>query len=147
MNKMSDAQRGKIFKLRSQLGIDDDTLHSHIYSLVGKSSIKDLSVRDAITVIDALLGKRKSSPAPGMASDAQKHIITEYAKEYGYVDEYGELREEQLNIWLHKKFKASHMRFLTSKKASDAIEGLKKMVKRKREEEAAAEVEMSCYSI
>ena len=59
MVSISDAQRRKIFKLRTEKGLDDDTLRAYIHSLVGKSSLKELSVRDAISVIDALEGKNE----------------------------------------------------------------------------------------
>jgi len=130
MQKMSDAQRRKIFKLRNEKGLDDDMLRSYIYSLVGKSSLKELTIREAIKVIDALNDKKQNSV--GMISNKQQKYIEGLAIEYGWVNENKKADMQRINKWLEKRYGVSSIIWLTSKLASDAIEGLKAMIAREK---------------
>jgi len=137
VSKLSDAQRGKIFKLAAEKGLDNEMLHAYIFSLVGKSSIKELSKRDAMTIIDALIGKTQN--AIHMISNKQQKYIEGLAKNYGWVDENNNLNRKKLSAWLEGKYGCSDITWLTSKKASDAIEGLKAMISREKANQKTAD--------
>ncbi len=128
MNKMSDAQRRKIFKLAGEKGLDSEMLHGFIKNLTGKDSMKRLSITEAIKVIDGLEGKKQT--AAGMITAKQWKFIEGLAKEIGWVDDTGGADEKRLGGWLYSKYGVSALNWLTAKKASDVIEGLKAMKQR-----------------
>ena len=128
MANLSDAQRRKIFKLKGEKGLDNDTLRAYIHTLVGKSSIKELTIVEAIKVIDALEGPQ--SNGPDRISTKQQKYLEGLAKQYGWTTESGRTDMKRLNAWLTARYKVSNIMWLTPKNASDAIEGLKAMTGR-----------------
>ena len=58
MNKVTTAQQRKIHALARELGMDDDLLHEYVSMLTEKQSLKDLTVMEAVKVIDAMEGKK-----------------------------------------------------------------------------------------
>ena len=132
MAKLSNAQIRKIFYLKKERGLDDELLRSFIYTLVGKSSIKSLTMREAITVIDALDGKQQVSQ--GRLSTKQQKYIEGLAVQCGWIGDDERVDMKRLNAWLEKRYKVSSILWLTPKNASDAIEGLKAMIGRKKKE-------------
>ena len=54
MNKVTTAQQRKIHALARELGMDDDLLHEYVSMLTEKQSLKDLTVMEAVKVIDAM---------------------------------------------------------------------------------------------
>ena len=60
MIKITAAQRRKIFILAKEYGLDNDLLHTYIFNLVGKKSIKKLNVLDAIKIIDSFEDRQKA---------------------------------------------------------------------------------------
>ena len=48
MSKITPAQCRKIYALAKERGIDDETLHAHIYSVVKNESIYELSIVQAV---------------------------------------------------------------------------------------------------
>ncbi len=132
MTRMSDAQRRKIFMLAREKGLDGETLHVFVKSVTGKDSLTLLSIAEAIKVIDGLGGKKQN--APGMITVSQQKYIKGLAKEIGWVGEDGEADEARLGGWLYTKYDVSALNWLTAKKASDAIEGLKAMKNRMKTE-------------
>lgn len=135
MNQMSGAQRRKIYMLAGEKGLDNDTLHAYIRSLTGKDSMTQLSIKDAIKVIDGLEGKKQTTA--GMITVKQRKFIEGLAKDIGWVDDTGGVDEKRLGGWLYTKYGISALTWLTTKKASDAIEGLKAM-KQRQESQAGA---------
>ena len=127
MAKISKAQQRKIFILAREHGLDDELRREYIHTLTSKTSTKFLTMKEAIKVIDNLEGKQTA----GRITTKQRLYIEGMAKEIGWVDEVGKLNQERLNTWLHKRYGVSHITCLTSKAASDAIEGLKAMIARK----------------
>lgn len=134
MNKMSDAQRRKIFKLAGEKGLDQEVLHSFVQKLTGKDSLRQLSIMDAVKVINGLEGKQQT--ADGMITTKQKRFIEGLAKDIGMVDEEDKLDRARLNAFIESKYGTGNITWLTSKKASDVIEGLKAMKGRIAEREA-----------
>ena len=128
MQKMTDAQRRKIFKLASQKGLDDEMRRSHIHALIGKESLTELTIKEAITVIDSLEDEPQTTK--GKISHKQQKYLQSLAVEYGWVCENKRLDTKKLNKWLENRYGVSSIIWLTSKNASDAIEGLKVMIAR-----------------
>lgn len=129
MQPISSGQRRKIFALQKERGLDSDTLKSYIHTLTAKNSIRDLTIKDAIKVIDSLEGRKQN--ALHMISEKQKSYIRGLAIQVGFTDFNDNLDQRKLNKWLEKKYNAASIDWLTSKQASNAIEGLKIMLTRK----------------
>ena len=134
MAKISSAQQRKIFMLARERGLDDELRREYIHTLTGKTSTKLLTMKEAIKVIDSLEGKQIA----GRITIKQRLYIEGMAKDIGWVNDTGKLDTERLNAWLHKRYGISHINWLTSKAASDAIEGLKAMLSRKAQSDQEA---------
>lgn len=134
MTMMTDGQRRMIFRLAKEQGLDDDVLRSYADSLVGKSSLREFTAKDAIKVIDGLAGTKQVVTPNGdrMISDKQRRYIEGMAKNLGWTLEDGKVDMKKLNKWLENKYGVSHIGWLSQKLASNAIEGLKKMGQRKK---------------
>ena len=139
MGTLSDKQKTLIFRLAVERGLlikrpgmkEDEYLHplrSFIEVLTGKYSISKLTVREAMAVIDGL--KPGVEAVPGRRSEAQANYIRVLAVKYGWVAEEGKTDKQQLDGWLNKKYGIKHLDWLSKEAASDAIEGLKKMIGR-----------------
>ena len=61
MQKITPAQMRKIHMAARQNGMDDDLLHCHMAALLKKSSLRELTIHEAILLIDSLEG-RQSCP-------------------------------------------------------------------------------------
>lgn len=75
--KITQPQMRAIYKLSSDLGLDNDTLHEIVYNTIGCMSIKLLSSDEAGRVITRLRddiehGSQSAPSRPNQASDAQK---------------------------------------------------------------------------
>ena len=128
MNPITASQMRKIHVLSKERGLDGEMLHSFVYSITRKDSLKKLSIAEAIKVIDSLSGRKYT--APGMASESQMRFIYSLMKELGWVDEAGKPDESRLVGFLQERFGISRLEWLSSKTASDAIEAFKAMKRR-----------------
>ena len=131
-SKATPAQIRKIHILAKEQGMDSDLLHLYVYNLIKKDSISKLSITDAVKVIDGLNGKKRSTEEHATRKQIWK--LKELAKQLGWSEEDGGPDEERLNGFLRERFGVEHYRWLTKKKASDAIEAFKKMLERQKEE-------------
>lgn len=130
----------KIYAAAKERGIDSGLLHEHMEMLVHRSSIKELTKREAALLIDSLEGKTGSRSGKDLATSRQMYFIRILMKELGWVTAESEPDMARLNSFLQSKkvgFKLSDYRLLNIGLASDLIEALKSMVKRKREKEVA----------
>jgi len=127
-NMMTGAQRRMIFKLKGENGLDDELFRTFMYSKVKKSSTKDLTIAEAIKIIDALSPTK--SNVPDRITTKQQKYIEGLAKQYGWVGENNKTDMLRLNGWLAKRYGVNSIIWLTPKNASDAIEGLKAMIRR-----------------
>lgn len=132
MAKASAAQIRKIYVLARERAMDDDLLHLHIFQVVHKKSIRDLTVMEAVWVIDSLEGK-KTEPKQTGATAKQMHYIRGLLQELGWVKESGEADMDRLDGLLRARYKVDHHKWLTKETASQVIEGLKAMLKRQQE--------------
>lgn len=126
MAAITASQMRKIHVSARERGMDNDLLHIHVRTLTGKESLRELTVSEAVRVIDSLEGK---SHKPGdHASAKQMRYIEALAKELGWQKEDGSLDKDRLNGFLSKRYGLDHYRWLTRSTASKVIEGLKHML-------------------
>lgn len=119
-------------------GMDNDLLHEHMEMLVHRTSIKELTRKEAAMLIDSLDGKALSGQ--DHATGRQMQYIFALMKELGWMTEEGKPDIDRLNRFLQSEkagFRLSDYRWLKKGTASDLIEALKAMAARKREKEVA----------
>lgn len=129
----------KIHVLAKERGMDNDLLHEHMEMLVGKSSIRELTKKDAIALIDSLEGKG-SRNVKDRATPKQMHFIFGLMKEMGWTTEDGNPDLDRLNRFLQSDkagFKLSDYRWLNIGTASNLIEAFKRMAAAEREKMVA----------
>lgn len=121
---MTNAQRAKIYAVCREQAIDNDLLHELVYAETGCSSLKNLSSRQALQVIDRLEGR---STPKGMATPKQKRFLEALLKEVGWVLEDDSADWARLEAFIQNQYKVDSLKWLTSKTAGKAIEALKDM--------------------
>lgn len=121
------SQMRKIHASARERGMDNDLLHIHVETLTGKDSLKELTIHEAVQVIDSLEGK--GTKEPGGMTWKQMSYIQALAKELGWVTEVGKIDDKRLNGFISKRFGVDHYRWLSRSTASKVIEGLKNMLK------------------
>lgn len=124
--KLSVAQIRKIYATASELGIDNDMLHTYVFNATGSQSISVLTVKEAAKVIDGLEAHRiekNGGNVRGMANERQQRYILDLAKKLGWKDE-----PWRLKGFIRKYAGVEEVKWLSSKQASNIIEGLKKII-------------------
>ncbi len=121
------SQMRKIHASARERGMDNDLLHIHVATLTGKDSLKELTIHEAVQVIDSLEGK--GTKEPGGMTWKQLYFIQSLAKELGWVTEAGKVDDKRLNGFISKRFGVDHYRWLSRSMASKVIEGLKNIRK------------------
>lgn len=129
MQKITPAQMRKIHMAARQNGMDDDLLHCHMAALLKKSSLRELTIHEAILLIDSLEGKQ-SCPKEDAATSKQIYYIKGLAKDLGWVDQDGNVDMSRVNGMCRQCAKVDNMRWLTKAGASQVIEALKSMLDR-----------------
>lgn len=133
------AQIKKIHVLAKERGMDNDLLHEHMEMLVGKGSIRELTIKDAIVLIDSLEGKG-SRDVKDRATPKQMHFIFGLMKEMGWTTGDGKPDLDRLNRFLRSDkagFNLEDYRWLNVGMASDLIEAFKSMLAREQEKMVA----------
>ena len=133
VSKVTPAQMRKIYALSRERNLDSDMLHSHIFALTGKDSIKELSISEAIKIIDSLEGHKTNTP--GMMTERQLKLIKGLAKDIGWTDEKGRVDMDRLSGFITERFNIAHINWVNSRTAGQIIEALKAMKNRKKKEE------------
>lgn len=135
MNKASGAQKAKINILAQQLGMDYELLHEYLFNLTGKRSIRELSIMEAVRVIDALSGReeRCEYPAREHLSRKQKKYMEDLAIRLGMKEEDGSLNEKRLSGFCREMCHVESYTWLSRSQACKVIEGLKAMIGRMKE--------------
>ena len=128
MHGITTAQMRKIHITAKQNGMDDDLLHCYVEALTGKKSLKELTIQEAVTVIDSLEGK-KSCPAKDAATLKQQQFIKGLAKNLGWTDGQGMVDMERVDGMCKKYAGVDSYKWLTKSAASSIIEALKNMLK------------------
>lgn len=133
MRKITQGQQRKIHATAGELGMDDDLLHEYVYMLTGKESLKDLSINDAVRVIDGLEGK-KGYAAGDRISYRQESYIFILLKKINWVDDGGEPDKKRLNGFVKKQYGIDDYRWMTKGIASKVIEALKEFDRRQKKD-------------
>ena len=126
MRKITQAQQRKIPARAGELGMDDDLLHSYVSMLAGKDSLKELSLTDAIRVIDGLEAK-KGYAAGDRISKRQEYYIFVLMRKLGWTDENVTMDKKRLNGFVKKQYGIDDYRWMTKGVAGKVIEALKEM--------------------
>jgi len=129
MAGITNEQRRKIFGLAKGLGLVGEEgmahLHALVYDATGKESIRDLTTTEANKVIRrlaSLLSLKEHRPGRATARELWKQ--RQLARELGWND-------EQLMAFIKRMAKVDRAEWQSSRDASNIIEGLKAMLKRK----------------
>lgn len=130
MASITTSQMRKIYVTAKEYGMDNDLLHIHVQTVTGKDSLKELSVDEAIRVIDGL-EHRGVSNRPGGITHKQLQFIYKLMKKVGWVGEDGKPDESRLNGFCSSMFKIDSYRWISSAQASKIIEAFKDMESRK----------------
>ena len=101
--------------------------------LTEKQSLKDLTVMEAVKVIDAMEGK-KGYAAGDRISWRQERYIECLMAQLEWVLEDGKPDKKRLDGFVKKQYGLDDSRWMTRKTASRVIEGLKALAARKRSE-------------
>lgn len=132
MTKATAAQIRKIHVLARERAMDDDLLHLHIQNLTHKEHIRELTVMEAIWVIDSLEGRTRGAKQEP-ATSRQMWFIRKLLVELGWSNENGEADMGRLDGFLKERFGVAHHKWLDKSKASQVIEALKAMLERQQE--------------
>lgn len=125
MEQITAAQMKKIYALAKERAMDADLLHAYCQATVKKDSLRKLTKKDAITLIDALEGKNGRD----RASCRQMQYIYGLMKQLGWIKE-GEPDKERLNGFLYSRFALDSYHWLDRGTASKVIEAFKDMAER-----------------
>lgn len=130
MAKVTTAQIRKIHALARERAMDEELLHLYIASLVDRESIRELTITEAVKVIDGLSG-REQAPGRERATMRQMHYICGLMRDLGWTDEEGNADMARLDGLLRSRFRIDSHRWLDKRKASQVIEALKAMLERR----------------
>lgn len=122
------AQNRMIWALATRLGLDEEALRDVVESCSGQRHISRLGIEGAQQVIDALGGqiteRRRKKKRIGKPSDrvnaGQLAYIQDLRRQLGW-------SIWDLRAWLKSHLHVSHEEWLTNKKATHAITGLRAM--------------------
>lgn len=134
MRKITPSQMRKIHALAKEYGMDRDLLHSLIESEIGKTSIKELTIMEAVKVIDRIEGKKQSvNPGKESMTFKQRTYMFDLCKALGWTNEDDTINETRLNGFCRARYNCPSYTWLTRRTASKVIEGLKVLLEREEE--------------
>ena len=107
-----------IYALAKQAGMDNDDVHALIKAVIGKSSVRQLTMRQGITVIEALREKTGQPSNTRRMTREQAYKIGELQEQLGWSD-------ERLTGFLRKRFSVGAIKWLSPGMARKVIEALK----------------------
>jgi len=133
--KITEKQLKMIWTLARQLGMDSELLHTMVFDVTGKDSLKKLTVPEAVGVIDGLVDdgariRRKRKKRVKVGPNVIELLTGEQIRLIEYlVDQLGWDNPKQLTGFNRRVIKKE--RICTIKEASKIIEGLKAILGRK----------------
>ena len=125
MTKATPAQLRKIHVLASEKDIDNDTLHTYVFNITGKKSLKELSITDAVKIIDSIQGNED-----GRITWKQKRFIFSLARQLRWLDEDGNTDMKAVRSFIRRQTDIGTEQWLTQKQASEVIEAMKAILKK-----------------
>ena len=130
MRKVTQAQQRKIHALARELGMDDDLLHGYVSMMAQKDSLRELSLTEAVKVIDGMEAK-KGYAAGDRISRRQEQYLFILMEKLGWTDAQGNPDKKRLDGVVKKQYGMDDYRWLTKGAASKVIEALKALAGRK----------------
>ncbi len=138
MKNITEAQKRKIYAVSKEYGIDNELLHIIVKNISGKDSIKQLSIMEAVKVIDRIQGNYQSvNPKKEHMTYKQEAYIKGLAKDLEWIDEDGLPDERRINGFCKKYYGIDNWKWLTRSLASKIIEGMKMLIQRNDETKGA----------
>lgn len=108
-----------------ECGLSGEDAHGKVFTEFGYESIKELTDREALYIIDSLLGKECRKPlGRGVMSQKQRWLIEKLAEELGWKG-----NPERLRGFIKKYTGCEFIDWLSAKQASSVIEGLKRLTR------------------
>ena len=107
MQPITTSQMRKIYAAAREHGLDNDLLHIHLQTVTGKESLKELTMSEAIKLIDSLEGKKGRTGSMQM-TEKQFRYINMLMKDLGWMDENGKRDYKRLNGFCSKRYGIDH---------------------------------------
>ena len=127
----------KLWATAREYGVDSEQLHDMANTELCKVSIRSMTQKELLYMIDRIKGKQCRAPdIPGMVTYKQKCLIESLAKKLGWDD-----NPARLAGFIRKYAKTDSAEWLTRTQASSIIEGLKKMIHRTQRSDECGEQE------
>ncbi len=124
---ITQPQLRKIYAEAREAGLDNDYLHELIYNIHGKESLKDLQMWEAAMLIDALTKITDGGERPGMITEKQEWLLTDYQHKLGWTD-------TQMRGFVKKYGHVDFIKWLTKEGASKMIEAVKNIYMKQHKE-------------
>ena len=118
---ISKGQVACIYTLARKLGMDNDDVHALIDGMTGRSSVKQLTMQQAIAVINQLKDMSGDECDPNdryRPTDRQRYLMHQLTSELGWT-------EERLAAFCKAQFGVAVMAWMSRKICSKVIEALK----------------------
>lgn len=116
----------RLWAVAHEVNIDSESLHERVYNEFGVDSLKELDNAQGWYIIDVLQGKnvRRPPAGKGMITDRQIYMIRMMERELGWNDNPGRLAG-----FIKKYAGVEHIEWLSRRKASAVIEGMKRLIR------------------
>lgn len=124
---ITQPQLRKIYAEAREAGLDNGYLHELIYNIHGKESLKDLQMWEAAMLIDALTKITDGGDRPGMITEKQEWLLTDYQHKLGWTD-------AQMRGFVKKYGHVDFIKWLTKEGASKMIEAVKNVYMKQHKE-------------
>lgn len=124
MHKITTAQIRKIWATSKQRNLEKEDVYGILEKLTSKTSLSELSINEAIKVIDKLEGKITEN-TNNQITNRQLWKIKELAKQLGWDGE-----PKRLNGFCQKYAKVDRVHWLTRYQAKNIIDGLKNLLQK-----------------
>lgn len=129
VNMIDNRQKKAIWTAAKENGLEKEDIYSVIYSIAKKEHMTELTYVEAAKVLDKINNKSyRNYSGPGKITSNQKDMINDLVNKLAW-------NEERLNGFVKSKYKVEVINWLSMKQASNCIEALKNMIKRKDNDE------------
>lgn len=129
VNMIDNRQKKAIWTAAKENGLEKEDIYSVIYNIAKKEHMTELTYVEAAKVLDKINNKsNRNYSGPGKITSNQKDMINDLVNKLAW-------NEERLNGFVKSKYKVEVINWLSMKQASNCIEALKNMIKRKDNDE------------
>ena len=128
VNMIDNRQKKAIWTAAKEKGLSKEDLYSVILYISNKDHMTDLTYVEAAKVLDKINNRNsRNYSGPGKITNNQINMINDLVNKLGW-------NEQRLNGFVKTKYKVEVIKWLSMKQASNCIEALKNMIKRKNNE-------------